>query len=563
MRCNNNGRYSTYDQWNGINALFFPQTLTDVDAKYNSFQPLVHGSAWANGRKLVHETEAYETPGLNVIALRVPAAGIHGLGGYSESNCGGLRIGEVLGWNGELSETQISDAQAYLMNKWLKRTAPGYRPEVDRNVAEIQTVEAATGTAIHVPEGETATVRRLSTEGRVVKTGAGTLRIKESDNTALNLVVAEGTVTQADDADVESNQEIAAEPSLHFDPSAEWSVRKRTYNGTNFVWTLMDSRGLVSATEMMQDWELDKRPFIDDEKCNGLATVNFGPMICGFNSDEGAYLKLSRNITNVRSVYFILGSQEGGGNPLGCHSTFMTLGCGPDGAGELGGRRLDFHRGYTDGNDALKTMELFNSAAPAVKAGELYIDGVKKNVSEYIPNGSYELVELHLPAGCQFNAIGNGFESYVHGGFRLGEIIVFERELTERERTATRNFLLKKWRGKTDDELAALPEKPVAAPIGYAFAELSADFLSGGRDIPDAVIGIPSGVKINIKNLPELAEGQMTLILSAAGFEGANNLRSAVFTGETIPNGGKISLRIINNSLYAKYVSRSLNIIIR
>ena len=85
-------------------------------------------------------------------------------------------------------------------------------------------------------------------------------------------------------------------------------------------------------------------------------------------------------------------------------------------------------------------------------------------VKSYIPKGGWDLVELHTIAGAQFNGFGNAFQAYCHGGFRLGEVIVYERPLTDRERVATRNYLLKKWFAKTDDELEGLPEVTVADP---------------------------------------------------------------------------------------------------
>jgi hypothetical protein len=282
-------------------------------------------------------------------------------------------------------------------------------------------------------------------------------------------------------------------------------------------------------------------------------------MVCGYNASAGAYLKLSRNMTNVRSVYLVLGSQEGGGNPLGCHSTAVTLG-----DSELGGRRLDFHRGYTS-DDSLKTKPLFDKACASVKAGTLYVDGVlQKNAVEYIPNGGYELVELHLPAGAQFNALGNGFESYVRGGFRMGEIIVYERELTERERVATRNYLLEKWFAKTGTDLLDLPERPGQVPIGYCLQNLLVDFSGDCVDCSEAKIGFSQGVKVVLKNMENLTFGTTVQVMSAAGFVGTKNLETAVFTGEALPANAKIKFRVTDGVLYARYVENlGLRLILR
>ena len=545
-------RFFIYDQWNQEKALFFTPNDVSVGGDHSGMSPLVYGNAWVNGKKVVHETEAYDVPGLNVIALRVPAAAVHGLCGVSAQLCGGVRIGEVLGWAYALSDEQMLDVQAYLMDKWLARSAPGYASATPSGVADVQEVVAEENARIHVSAGEVATIGHLVASGTVYKVGAGTLKLQHTTDTATRLVVSEGDVVRAAEADVDSKCEIAKEPTLHFDPSKSWTVRTPEQGGTNYVWTLMDARGLVSATETMQSWRLSVRPFLDDgadDYCNGLQTINFGPMICGYNADVGAFLKLTRNITNVRSVYLVLGSQEGGGNPLGSNSSRVTLG-----SATIGGKRLDFYRGFTS-DDSLKTKPLWGTASPSVKNGILYVNGVlQSNAAAYIPNGGYELVELHLPAGTQFNAIGNGFESYVHGGFRMGEMLVYERVLTDRERVATRNHLLKKWFAKTDAELADLPAKPDQDPIGYSFQRIVVDFNDQGIDCRDAIISLPQGVEFELRNIGNLAYGSEVPVLIAAGLTGTENLQTSVFSGDIIPANAKIKFRIDGGTLYARCV---------
>lgn len=213
----------------------------------------------------------------------------------------------------------------------------------------------------------------------------------------------------------------------------------------------------------------------------------------------------------------------------------------------------------------MKSRPLFEQACASVKTGELYVDGVpQENAAEYVPDGGYELVELHLPAGAQFNAIGNGFESYVHGGFRMGEMIVYERVLTERERVATRNHLLKKWFAKTDAELSALPERPGQAPIGYCLQSLVVDFSGERVDRPDSKIGFSQGVEVELRNIENLTFGTMVQVMSAAEFAGTKNLETAVFGGEPVPPNAKIKFRIADGILYARYVENlGLRVILR
>jgi hypothetical protein len=160
-----------------------------------------------------------------------------------------------------------------------------------------------------------------------------------------------------------------------------------------------------------------------------------------------------------------------------------------------------------------------------------------------------------MESGTQFNAIGNGWESYVHGGFRMGEMLVYERELTERERVATRNYLLKKWFAKTDAELAALPEAPEQASIGYSLKTLVVDFASAqGVDRSDAVVAFAEGVKVEVKNIGNIALGAAVPVLTAAELVDTLNLKTAVFGGEALPKNTKIRFYKEGGTLYARYV---------
>ena len=136
----------------------------------------------------------------------------------------------------------------------------------------------------------------------------------------------------------------------------------------------------------------------------------------------------------------------------------------------------------------------------------------------------------------------------------MGEMLVYERVLTDRERLATRNHLLKKWFAKTDAELADLPAKPDQDPIGYCFRRIVVDFNDQGIDCSDAIISIPQGVEFELRNIGNLAYGSVVPVLTAAGLAGTENLKTAVFSGDSIPANAKIKFRIDGGTLYARCV---------
>ena len=397
-----------------------------------------------------------------------------------------------------------------------------------------------------MPEGQTAIVGTLTASGVIEKVGAGTLSLCAGVDTAARLVVREGAVVRAERPDVATNCELAKGASLHFDPSDSNLVRTSVYNGTNFVWSLLDPSGSVSARNEFETWDMHNLPVQDNSSCNGLHTINFGPMVCGFSSTFGMQMSLTRNMTNVRSVYFVLGSQEGGGNPLGYRVGSANLSYG-----SIPWYQRDFSRGVTD-DDSLKMGALWGgNTCDAVQNGEIWIDGVRKErVSDYVPNGSYELVELHTTAGCQFNALGNGYGNYVHGGFCLGEIVVYERPLTDREKVATRNYLLKKWFGKTDGELAPLPAKPAAQPIACAIGKVVIDTDAEIVQMGGMSVTVPVGVEVEVRNLP--MDGTPVAVLSADAVTDIRNFKTAHLSGCELPPGKYVKFEFSGGVLSAR-----------
>lgn len=537
----------SYDRWNDIaKSGFFSNSGQYIAERVSDIKPFDYGQAWVNGRKVNTATETYETPGFNIVALRVPAGPSKFIGGISASVCGGLRIGEIMGWDYALTEEQIRDVQAYLSEKWLKRPLGGYSPSVATSIPDVQSLVAAAGTSISVPEGQTAIVGTLTASGVVEKVGTGTLSLCAGVDTAARLVVREGAVVRAEQPDVATNCELAKGASLHFDPSNSNLVRTAVLNGTNFVWSILDPSGSVSARNEFESWDMHNLPVDDDSSCNGLHTINFGPMVCGHSSTIGMRMGLTRNMTNVRSVYFVLGSQEGGGNPLGYKTGAPNVSYGA-----IPWYQKDFSRGVSEDDDSLKTYALWGgNACGAVRNGEIWIDGVRKErVSDYVPNGSYELVELHTTAGCQFNALGNGYANYVHGGFCLGEIVVYERPLTEREKVATRNYLLKKWFNKTDGELAPLPAKPAVQPLACAVGKVVIDADAAAIQMSGMSVAFPADVEVEVRNLP--MDGTPVAVMSAESISGIRNLRHASIDGLELSPGRRVCFEIANGVLFA------------
>lgn len=506
------------------------------------------GDVWVNGHRVDKGRAGNEAPAWQVVAWRMP--GSPGkideaewlLGAASASRAGGLRLGEVLGWGGALPDEAIRDAVAYLMKKWLGRVPAGYADDAGVPTVQNLVVGGADGAAatVDVAEGATLTVGSLATDGPAAKTGAGTLAVVAGADLSSGLEVRGGRLAVVDGPDVSSACEVAANPALRLDASDAASllfVRAGDDCTTNFIWNWTDRSGRIAALQSREGNYTTKKPFLNDAAealCNGRPVVDFGAFHGGWDNGgataerkdvEARTLGLSRTLTNIRAVYLVYGSQAGGGQPLGCSLRDPIR-------SNVEGR--DF-ASFASANDFLRSgsydmisvaTPLFGAACPNVKNGELWVNGERQEaVGQWAPSGGYDLVELHTAGGCMANMLGNAFGDYAQGGFRLGEIIVFERPLSDREKTATRNYLLKKWFGKADAELAELPAKAARATLvgdltyGRA-AQMSFTVEAGAVVDPIALSGrlsFAAGAQVLVRGFDQAVRLGDKLVLGTVG----------------------------------------------
>ena len=430
--------------------------------------PQKYGTVYIDGVKCASNA-GYPTPSYHVVALQVPQCHVKSIGRFNGASKwrGGFRLGEMLLFNRPLSETEMLDAQAYLMRKWFGRTLGGYREAT--SAADVQNVVVAAPSAIEVPAGETLHVGRLTARARLEKTGGGALVVGAGSDTS-GVVVREGLLRgEANPADVTSNCELAAGDAFHLDAGSRSRIEfMRGHEDTKTVAYWNDENFRNCAYQLTSTSDLRRNPTLAAAaELNGKPVVDFGAYVDVTDHGLSCFMFLEKPLDSVRSVYMVVGtdsSDRNGGNPIGMYYkdndifSEWTLG--------------DFARGTQ------KTITLgtpwFSKANNNVKGGEIFVDGVQKTFDDALPNGGYQLVEVHTRAGACFSEIGRNLYYYDMGGFALGELVVYERSLSAREKVATRNYLLKKWFDRSDAELAPLPE-PESGEADVVERELAVD----------------------------------------------------------------------------------------
>ncbi len=411
-------------------------------------------AAYCNGVPVNHKSDTFQNAGYQVFALRITdtsGANVGLIGADKNSTSaiirsGGLRLGEIALYHRSLSDDEMRDASAYLMRKWMNRTAPGYaRPE--SAVADIQNVEAGGG-EFYVPAGETATVARVTGTVPLVKTGDGVLKVQDlAFSEGVEMDVEGGDVSMAIAPDVSSTCEIAAEPSLRL--RADNAKALAFMPGTQNVVAWCDDSWGNSAYLSVTSGRMPV--YVADGGPNGNPYLDFGTI-----GSAGKCFYLSRALNSMRSVYVVCKLYD---NPEGVTAAWpMPLGstAKTTASGQLsGGTTCNF----------LRQSQAFiadNQVTTMVRNG-IFTNGVAVAYSAKALNEVWQLIEYHADCGMHLSMIGSdrGGTNNDFGGFALGEIVAFERPLSEREKVATRNFLMKKWLGTADGDLQELPDLPV------------------------------------------------------------------------------------------------------
>lgn len=174
-------------------------------------------------------------------------------------------------------------------------------------------------------------------------------------------------------------------------------------------------------------------PTLVTNALNGLPVLDFGPA----GSKQG-FVWTTTSI-GIRTVFWVIGSQEGGGLLLGSKD----------------GNLLSFDRGtdlvlakgdtgvYTEPHT--KDHALFGTSM----SGDLWINGDRADMHFSGLSGGYDLVAFRNTTARNASgfAMRNNANTYPNrtGGQRLAEVIIYDRTLTDQEVKDTQAYLAKKW----------------------------------------------------------------------------------------------------------------------
>lgn len=458
-----------------------------------------------NGVPIDSAHEGQGTLGLHLLATQL--RGTRSLGrigaNTAASTGGGMRIAEIVAYDHLLSPEEFRQAEAALMAKWFNRNRPGLMADYD--IVSLSVEEAST---IDIPDGVEVHVRSLVCKAPLVKTGGGALIVDATSNVPENgiarfLDLRGGSFSFAETEDVDEYFSAPAPgPILHLDPSDASTVM------TDESGKLLLCRDMSSSQNGIYPGAV-KPTLMADAFGTGLNGIDFGDSSAVGNYSAPSALFVN-SLEGVRTLYVVVANADKQGYFLGLKTR--------DNANWLDDQNLlEFSRNGS-GSQLMGTSDNY----AMVNKAPIYCDGERIAATAEV-DGDSHLLEFHANGNGYASAIGRNAIGHYMGGIRIGEMIAYDRVLTDREKAATRNYLQRKWFGREDFD--PLPEKAeesteiffeeLTATDGGVFGEVKAGNLVGGGNVSKVEDGT-----MEIRDLTEF-NGSLTVTEGTLKLTGA------------------------------------------
>ena len=393
-------------------------------------------------------------------AFRYPIAGFafdHLSNGTSERS-GGQRIGEFLAYSRALSADEVKKVEKYLYRKWFAGRAD-LRQVLGRDVTILDIpVSASEGHEVHLG--------RFNGRSSLVKKGAGALVVDRPRDIPERIEAEEGTlVFETDDPPPRRAGIVPALPEsgviLHLDASVASSY---TLDETGDVVEWRDISGsgnrLVPGKDgAIKGYAPAPRPHL----LTGRTMIDFG------GNATVCFMNLETRVTTARTVLYAVDARNGGGHLLSDVSTAEN----PSGGG------TSFHRG-----NCPATTSVYGSydlgCTFGSYGGELWNGLLNVSTVRDTPAGVPQVLVWTGRSGNRvIGRIGMDRNMWDRSsGIAVGELVVYNRVLTDAEMAQAVVYLEAKWLDRTAPlvcNLDATGDAVVEARDG----SLAVDTLSG------------------------------------------------------------------------------------
>ena len=370
--------------------------------------------------------------------------------------CGGFAMAEAIIYKTELTDAERRQTIEYLKRKWLSGVES--KP-FDMDAAIISDATAK----LNVEAGNTAKLRTLRraaniSSGNIVKTGDGTLEVEEILPHSATLEVRGGCVMLSHDTPAASTDRanVTTDGMLCWLDSTSSGAFETDGSGGITKWK--DCRDGYSSTVFAANvnGSATSLPATATDSTSGLTVVDFGDEV----ATTAPYAKITVNEANMENVQetFIVWKRNGSGVPG------IFSGSDADGAK----RDSNSRRMHPDSNSGYAVAMLWNVDGCPIDSG--LINSATADFTDVgngrmaVVNGSSQRKSKWCYLALNANSGNKG------GGCAIGEVIAYNRQLTDAERRNVTAYLMNKWENgatlglDTDDTVTKIAFTGGAAP---------------------------------------------------------------------------------------------------
>ena len=404
---------------------------------------------------------------------------------------GGVRIGEVLIYTNVLTETQRTQVNRYLQNKWFAKAGEA---ALDASAVVLED----NGATVSVPEGRVARIGTLTSGGAdtIVKEGDGKLEVRAIGPEAASVRVEGGSLAFAKPYAVDDTQP-AANPYVWLDASAEGTLTTTNgvTDGRKYVtkWTDCRGSGYPYAEVPVDDEGVSPTgyfgvpPYLVENAVNGHDGINFRPGTGAAVSQQSWMWLQPHGAANAYSGFIVVKF------PDNAHCVFGST--------------------VVDLNASWSMFADMTYSTASVAGGRWAIDGLVHDPWQSLESpkngfgrcsGVYHVLSFTSESMECLDLIGKERlgDTTLAAGFEMVAEILYDRQLSADEIRQTEAYLMKRYLNKEHPECTSVkPKLEFAAEVSPTIAA------EAGADIQ--IAGVSGGTGKLVKQ----GEGNATVAL--------------------------------------------------
>lgn len=408
-----------------------------TDRWIESSSPAIEGLSMRVNGRTVEPTAALPGGTYEIIALTRTEAFPNALAGFAfdektkssnlnSKRSGGQRIAEFLAYDRVLSETEMRSVEKYLNEKWLSGRTD-LRFVRTRGVSTLNVADASDH-EVHLSH--------YVGSGAVVKKGAGTLVLDHPRDVVDRIELEGGTLAIESDKSLARADGISAGLSadgviLHVDASDATSISKNEL-GEVSEWRDLSGSGNKFGPGV-EGTIVGRCPVLRASLDNGKPVVDFGGY-SGSDYQEQVFMDLKTHIETAQTVLLVADCRFGGGHLLADTSS---------------GTGSDFHRGNLAVGNQFSAMTYGMGAAWGNAPGEIWVDlNTVDPMRDSVPRTLQVIsfTDRGKDAKRKIGRIGmDRAQKNRAGGIAVGELVVYNRTLSDAELASAVKYLRDKW----------------------------------------------------------------------------------------------------------------------